>query len=239
MPRSIRGCAMTDQATTLDLRLAQAPTGRSLTRLALQRLLRNRAAVASIVTLLVIAALSIIGPYVTPHAYDQVFTSYVRVPPSLEPYPLPSTLRQVMESAAAQGRVTLSAFDVQGSSFTATLTSDMPIDPRTTRYVDRADEFDDTMVVGTRDDGKTLLVSGTVHREFFLMGTDGNGRDLFARIMIGGRISLTVGLLATLVALAIGVAYGAISGFLGGRVDNIMMRLVEIFYALPFVFLVI
>ena len=90
-----------------------------------------------------------------------------------------------------------------------------------------------------RDDGRTLAVAGSVKREYFLMGTDSNGRDLFARIMIGGRISLTVGMLATLVSLLIGVAYGAISGFAGGRIDNVMMRLVEILYSLPFVFLVI
>src|SRR4029079_8605306 len=62
---------------------------------------------------------------------------------------------------------------------------------------------------------------------------------LFTRVMIGGRISLTVGILATLVSLIVGVTYGAISGFAGGRVDNVMMRLVEVLYSLPFVFLVI
>ena len=94
-------------------------------------------------------------------------------------------------------------------------------------------------VVETRDDGRTLIVHGAVKREYFPMGTDANGRDLFSRIMIGGRISLTVGILATLVSLFIGVTYGAISGFAGGRVDNVMMRLVEILYSLPFIFLVI
>ncbi|MBS3958922.1 MAG: ABC transporter permease subunit, partial [Xanthomonadaceae bacterium] len=65
------------------------------------------------------------------------------------------------------------------------------------------------------------------------------GRDLFVRTMHGGRISLMVGLIATGVALLIGVAWGAIAGFVGGRVDNLMMRIVDILYALPFMFLVI
>lgn len=70
-------------------------------------------------------------------------------------------------------------------------------------------------------------------------GTDTLGRDLMVRTMEGGRISLLVGLVATLVALAIGVIYGATAGYLGGRVDAVMMRIVDTLYALPFTIFVI
>jgi oligopeptide transport system permease protein len=70
-------------------------------------------------------------------------------------------------------------------------------------------------------------------------GTDQLGRDIGARLLVGGAISLTVGLVATAVSFVIGVAYGAVSGFLGGRTDQAMMRLVDIIYSLPYIFVVI
>ncbi|MEA2960832.1 MAG: oligopeptide transport system permease protein, partial [Alphaproteobacteria bacterium] len=70
-------------------------------------------------------------------------------------------------------------------------------------------------------------------------GTDANGRDLFVRTLYGARISLLVGFAATSVSLVIGVTYGAIAGYFGGRIDNIMMRLVDVMYSLPFLFFVI
>jgi len=71
------------------------------------------------------------------------------------------------------------------------------------------------------------------------MGTDNAGRDQFARVLQGGQISLFVGIISTLVSLLIGVSYGAIAGYVGGRVDNLMMRIVDILYSLPYVIVVI
>ncbi|HSK64641.1 MAG TPA: ABC transporter permease, partial [Pyrinomonadaceae bacterium] len=71
------------------------------------------------------------------------------------------------------------------------------------------------------------------------MGTDNAGRDQLARVLQGGQISLLVGIIATLVSLVIGVGYGAIAGYVGGRVDNLMMRIVDVLYSLPYVILVI
>ena len=71
------------------------------------------------------------------------------------------------------------------------------------------------------------------------MGTDKQGRDLLALTLQGGQISLVVGLISTLMSLIIGVSYGAVAGYLGGRIDNAMMRLVDVLYAIPFLILVI
>jgi oligopeptide transport system permease protein len=72
-----------------------------------------------------------------------------------------------------------------------------------------------------------------------LLGTDALGRDLLARLAMGLRVSLAIGLVATLVSLLIGVAWGATAGYLGGVVDEAMMRIVDVLYALPFIFFVI
>ena len=152
--------------------------GRSLWQDARRRLFANRAAVASMVVLAIIAFLSVVMPFVWPHEFDQVYIDRISCPPP----------------------------DWLGLSW----------------------------LFGSQGDICPSAV-GMGH----IFGTDANGRDLFIRVMHGGRVSLSIGLTATFVALLIGVLYGATAGYLGGRVDNYMMRFVDILYALPYIFFVI
>ena len=135
-----------------------AVKGRSLWDDATRRLMRNRAAVGSMILLAVMVVAAIVGPYLTPYGYDVINKNDVWAPP---------------------------------------------------------------------------LTSG------HLLGADSLGRDLLARLLIGLRVSLAIGVVATAVSLVIGVAWGATAGYIGGRLDEVMMRFVDVLYSLPFIFFVI
>jgi oligopeptide transport system permease protein len=143
--------------------------GRSLWDDAARRMMRNRAAVVSIVILAIIALLAIFGPFFLAYSYSAQDYSIVSCAP---------------------------------------------------------DWWPDTAV---------LCNAGGSH----WFGTDSLGRDLLARTLYGARVSLSVGLIATLVSLLIGVAYGATAGYIGGRIDELMMRFVDVLYSIPYIFLVI
>ena len=231
--------ASTGPAALSGADLPEAALGSSLWRDAWRRLRRNKAAIVSAAILILLAVASIFGPMLSPHPYDRVYPQYVRVAASLEPYPREDRIIPAFASAVSRARVEMGAVEVDGSTVRVPISDDEPLDPRIVRYVDRSDLFDHGRIENLSADGRSGVMVAEVTRLRFLFGTDGNGRDLFARTLIGIRISLAIGLLASCVALAIGVSYGAVAGYFGGRVDGLMMRVVDILYSLPFVFFVI
>jgi oligopeptide transport system permease protein len=84
-----------------------------------------------------------------------------------------------------------------------------------------------------------MMSSTPTFANWHLFGTDDTGRDLLVRCLIGGRVSLMIGGLATLTSVTLGIVWGAIAGFVGGRVDNAMMRIVDMMYAIPYLLIAI
>ena len=154
-------------ATSQTLKSSEDLMGRSLWADARHRLLKNRAAVAGMIILGLVALLAVFAPFVSPYSFSDQNYDIIACAPTWWP---------VKAACTAPGHI---------------------------------------------------------------FGTDTIGRDLFVRVLFGARVSLAVGLVATLVSLLIGVLYGATAGYLGGRIDGLMMRIVDVLYSLPFIFFVI
>ncbi|WP_201830204.1 ABC transporter permease subunit [Microvirga zambiensis] len=216
-------------------------TGRSLWAEARGRLVRNRAALTSIIVLALIALACVFGPFFTGHPFDRVYPDYVKVPASLEAYPKADQIEPNIERIGARVRAKAENIVIDNDAVHMTLVSSSarPIDERLLAYFERSDLFGPARVVEKQQEGQRLVVDVPLKRQHFIFGTDTNGRDLLTRTMKAGQVSLAIGLLATFVAILIGVIYGATSGYLGGRVDLVMMRVVDILYSLPFIFFVI
>jgi oligopeptide transport system permease protein len=217
---------------------AAAP-GRSLWADAWNRMKANRAAMFSVYYLIFMAVICIAGPWFTPHAFTTIYQDYNRVPPSLEPYPKADKIELAVSDAVKRARVELAGWEERDEKIYITITSAKPIDERVTRYIDRSDVFENAVVAEKSSDGMRLTLGADIERKYFYFGTDNSGRDLLTRTLVAGRVSLAIGLLAGLVAVVIGVLYGATAGFAGGKTDEVMMRIVDILYSLPFIFFVI
>jgi oligopeptide transport system permease protein len=189
--------------------------------------------------LVLIALACVAGPMISPHPYDRVYRDYVFVDPSLAPHPDGAEARAAIEEIAQQISARITSFSLNSAGLEISMATDRPIDARVLRIFVGSDVFGEPRIAGTGDQGRLLSLTIPLRKNTFLFGTDANGRDLLTRTLIAGRVSLAVGLLASFVALVIGVAYGAIAGYAGGAVDAAMMRFVEIVYALPFIFFVI
>ena len=215
---------------------AFAPTS---TRAAAARFARNRPALLALLALLAIAVFCALGPRIDPLGYDRSYPVYAGTAPSLAAHPSEAEASAALARVAARMHVTIEAVSLDRRGARATLTGARPIDERQIAYFERSDVFARPNVVARRDDGRTLVLDAPFEKVRMLAGADANGRDLMARMMVAARISLLVGVLGCAIAASIGVVWGAVAGYAGGRVDMAMMRIVDILYALPFLFFVI
>ncbi|WP_375463816.1 ABC transporter permease [uncultured Methylobacterium sp.] len=186
---------------------------------------------------LVLACL--VGPLLAARAPERTYPDLRQLPPSLAAQPDAAHLGPALDRLAFRMRAQVERATRAGAGLELVLTSARAIDPRGLVYLPRSDLFGEPRVVERGGDGRRLVLDVPVRSLYFPLGTDVHGRDLLSRSLVAGRVSLLIGLTATLVALGVGVAYGAVAGFAGGAVDAAMMRVVDILYALPFVFFVI
>lgn len=217
----------------------QPPISRSLWSDAWRRLRRNRAAMASLFFLGLMLIACLLGPALTGHPYDRVYADYVRVPAQISAHPDEAAIGAAIARIAPRLRAMAKIDRIEADRVDLTLASARAIDLRALALFERSDLFGAATLRETRDEGRALILTLPIERRVFLFGTDGNGRDLLTRVLVAGRVSLAIGLLATLVAILIGLSYGALAGYAGGRVDMLMMRAVDVLYSLPFIFFVI
>ena len=208
-------------------------------RRAVLRFARERTAVAALTLLVLIALACLIGPGLTGHDPERAYPDLRQLPAGLTAQPDAARLRPALERLAFRMRARLDAVERDGDTMRLTLGSDAGVDRRSLVYLPRSALFGTPALLEDRDGGRGLVVAVPIRRLHFPLGTDIQGRDLLTRCLVAGRISLAIGLAASLVALLIGVACGATAGFVGGAVDAAMMRVVDVLYALPFVFFVI
>jgi oligopeptide transport system permease protein len=220
--------------------------GTSLSRDAWRRLRRDWAAMAALVTLVVVVLLAIVTPLLPLQPPDRDRTELQYAAPSVSPLWLRDFSLNESLLAKTQAEVTTLRAEVPGLE-AAYRESDAAFDALFRKYA----EIEDTIQAPYTQAGFPELgaVSRWMVRQRYalfgdrqlnsLCGRDLLGRDVLSRIFWGARISLIVGLVATLVSLIIGVTYGAVAGYFGGRLDNAMMRVVDILYSIPFIFVVI
>jgi oligopeptide transport system permease protein len=203
------------------------------------RFAHNRPALLALLALIITSVFCAIGPFLDPTPYDRAYPAYVRAPPSPEAHPTKEEARAALGAIAARMRATIDSVQIGSRGARATFTSLRPIDDSTLTYFGHSGAFGAPYLVERRDGGRTLVVDAPLEAVRFLAGADVNGRDLLARTMVAGRVSLLVGALGCAVAASIGVVWGVVAGYAGGRIDGAMMRVVDVLYALPFLFFVI
>ena len=203
------------------------------------RFRKKPAALAGLFMVAVLLIFALAGPLLTPYSYSDQALALANIPPILKVCPAPNgnylyvtpamKVIHVGADGILMGRLEKIKDDekLQRISF--------KLDGDTLIYLDYSQKPFAVMWA----DGRRLTADRSIWNASFLMGTDHLGRDILTRLMYGTRISLLVAFIAAMVNMVIGILYGSVSGFLGGRADALMMRVVDIISTIPLTLYVI
>ena len=176
-----------------------------------KRLRKNKMALFGLWLVVAYVAVSLAAPILPLYDFTSQELTHVNLPPSLKP-----------AGEVALGRLQKRMADLkEAGAF-------------------REDLKTEAAFVQAEYDKLTVeIATNPVHKRVYILGTDYLGRDMLARTIYGGRISIMIGLVGTITAVFIGIIVGAIAGYVGGRTDNLLMRFVDILYGLPYMLVVI
>ncbi|GAB6108473.1 ABC transporter permease [Fusibacter bizertensis] len=213
-----------------------------------RRLKQNKLSMIGLLFIAFMVLTAVVGPYVISHDYSTQELTLANIPPSIEIYKVDENSYFYMHSEYKLFGVTKDGVLLEKIKET---NNDMT--NRTRLYnidgnevlldysyaVKKAEDNPEGIKFKLMLNGEEIKPFDKVHNKTYVFGTDALGRDMLARVIYGARISLLIALIATLVNFFIGVLYGGISGYFGGRVDNLMMRIVDIINVIPLLLYVI
>lgn len=205
-----------------------------------QRLWRNRPAMIGLGFLILLVLAAIFGPMVSPHNYYEQDLKLSNIPPVFQLYEVTDGSGETTRFFFNSGNLNL--YEVTDDGRIAGLIrgkKDLIRKQTVFSFGDAEVTLNTATQTLVRADGAAVVPGGWQWNMSYLFGTDQLGRDVLARQLYGARISLTVAGIATLVNFFIGVFYGGIAGYLGGRVDTLMMRFVEVISTIPLTLYVI
>ncbi len=230
-----------------------------------RRFRKNPVSMGSLLVFVLILLFSFVGPYFVPYSYEEQYRSAQKLAPmqKSELEMMVDELRDagaegIYATAMKSGSMTAIRkgnwyVEYDGKKYPFTLTKAiekatlvLDVDAEDVLYVGRDKDYEDGAFKATTpielsdevaEDAQKLELDTSVFPHVF--GTDSQGRDLLARCMYGSRVSIIIGIMAALIVLVIGALYGSISGFLGGKVDFVMMRIVDLIYSIPDVLIVL
>ncbi|GAE93583.1 oligopeptide transport system permease protein OppC [Gracilibacillus boraciitolerans JCM 21714] len=188
------------------------------------RLSKNKGAISGLIVLVFIVLLALIGPLMNTYDFDEANYDLAYLPPKV----------QGLEWLGLDGKQT---YEVQGTSKEEAISKGLEAYKIEELYIQ------DTEVVVTKEESESdyltvamevdIYAARGLEDQYYWFGTDSMGRDLWTRIWKGTQISLYIGFLAALIDMVVGVFYGGISGYYGGRTDNIMQRIIEVLSGIP------